>query len=56
MTCQENIECFKQVLPLVLAVLALIAVVVIVSFKLDEYVKYVNELLGFALVNLGVSR
>jgi len=56
MTCQESIDCLKNALPIVLAILALLCAFVIVSFNLVEYKDYVTELLGFAFVNLGVSR
>jgi hypothetical protein len=56
MTCQENIDCLKNALPIVLAILALLGTFVIVSFNLVAYKDYVTELLGFAFVNLGVSR
>lgn len=56
MTCQERIDCIKQALPLLLAVLALIAVVGLSFGIMPEYALYTDKLLGFALINLGVSQ
>lgn len=56
MTCQEAVECVRLVLPVLLACLALLAVLVIVVADMQEYRPDVNTLLGFAFVNLGISR
>ncbi len=56
MTCQESVDCIKQVLPTLLAILALVAVILISLGMLPQYQEHINELLGFAFVNLGISR
>jgi len=56
MTCQESVECVKQILPTLLAILALVAVIIISMGMLPQYEQYINELLGFAFINLGISR
>jgi hypothetical protein len=56
MTCQERIDCIKLFAPVGFAVISVVAVGVIILADLQAYKDYVEGLLGFAFINLGVSK
>lgn len=56
MTCQEKIECIKQFAPIMFAIMSIVAVGVIIFGDLKDYKNYVESLLGFAFINLGISK